>query len=257
MRSCFLFLMLWVCCAGPLQAAETFCYDAPGDKSTLQPVLVDGQRIYGEHTARIAGWVLQQLPQVTFVELPWQRCLNEVRAGRINGLLSIGWTEERASWFAFPPHAGEQNDKLALFDVPYFIYVLQDSAVRWDGQQFQGLQYGLITFKGYLAEQRLRELNALSPLDLDITQGIDLLLNHRVDGYVIPPGPTAQQFARHPKFAQVRQLELPLLRMPLYFAFANNYCQASAKACERIWAHLAAQRQHWEAAQRQASANSQ
>jgi len=119
------------------------------------------------------------------------------------------------------------------------------------------LQYGLISFKGYLAEQRLRELNALSPLDLDITQGIDLLLNHRVDGYVIPPGPTAQQFSQHAKFAQVRQLELPLLRMPLYFAFAKNYCQTSAGACERIWAHLAEQRQHWEAAQRQASANSQ
>ncbi len=257
MRSCFLFLLLWAWSAGPLQAAETFCYDAPVDKSTLQPVLVDGQRIYGEHTARIAGWVLQQLPQATFVELPWQRCLNEVRAGRIQGLLSIGWTEERASWFVFPPHAGEQNDKLALFDVPYFIYVLQNSTVRWDGQQFRGLQYGLITFKGYLAEQRLRELNALSPLDLDITQGIDLLLNHRVDGYVIPPGPTAQQFSQHAKFAQVRQLELPLLRMPLYFAFAKKYCQASAKACERIWAHLAEQRQQWEAAQRQASANSQ
>ncbi len=70
MRSCFLFLMLWVCCAGPLQAAEIFCYDARGDKSTQQPVLVDGQRIYGAHTARIAGWVLQQLPQATFVELP-------------------------------------------------------------------------------------------------------------------------------------------------------------------------------------------
>ncbi len=257
MRSCFLFLMLWVCCAGPLQAAETFCYDAPGDKSTQPPVLVDGQRISGAHTARIAGWVLQLLPQATFLELPWQRCLNEVRAGRINGLLSIGWTEERAEWYAFPPRAGQQNDKLALFDVPYFIYVLQESAVRWDGQQFHGLQYGLITFKGYLAEQRLRELKALSPLDLDITQGIDLLLNHRVDGYVVPPGDTAQQFARHAQFGKVRQLEHPLLQMPLYLVFAKDYCQASAVLCQQIWQHLATKRQEWEATQRQASANFQ
>lgn len=250
MRSCFLFVLLWAWFATPVQAAETFCYDAPGDKSTQQPVLVDGQRIYGAHTARIAGWVLQLLPHATFLELPWQRCLNEVRAGRIHGLLSIGWTEERAGWFAFPPRAGQPDDPQALFDVPYFIYVLQDSAVRWNGQQFHGLQYGLITFKGYLAEQRLRALNALSPLDLDIAQAVDLLVNQRVDGYVIPPGTTSQQFSQHPKFAQVRQLELPLLRMPLYFAFAKNYCEANASACERVWAHLAAQRLHWEAAER-------
>jgi polar amino acid transport system substrate-binding protein len=253
MRSWFLFMLLWVWSAGPLQAAEIFCYDAPADKSSLKPVLVGGQHIYGAPTARIAGWVLQVLPQATFVELPWQRCLNEVRAGRIDGLLSLGWTEERAKWYTFPPHAGQPHDKLALFDVPYFIYVLQDSAVRWDGQQFHGLQYGLITFKGYVAEQRLRDLNALAPLDLDISQAVDLLVNRRVDGYVIPPGTTAQQFSQHPKFAQVRQLAIPLLQMPLYLAFATQYCQVKTEVCERVWTHLAAQRQSWEAAERAAA----
>ena len=240
---CLLILQL------PALAAETFCYDAPVETATQQPVVVAGQRIYGQHTARVAGWVLQQLPHASFISLPWQRCLSQVREGRITGLLSIGWTAERAQWFQFPGQNGVPDASQALYDVPYLIFVRKDSKVQWDGQRFLGLQYGLITLKGYIAEQRLRELNALSPLELDINQGVDLLVNRRIDGYVIPPGSTLQQFRKHPAAAQVRQLELPFFTMPLYLAFSPKYCQENPERCQRTWQHLATQRQAYEAAQ--------
>lgn len=229
-------------------AAETFCYDTPGN-SADQPVIVAGQRIYGQHTARIAGWVLQQLPQATFIHLPWQRCLSQVREGRISGILSIGWTAERAKSYQFPLADGKPDPAMALYEVPYHIYVHRDSKVQWDGQRFIGLQYGLITFKGYLTEQRLRELNALSPLDLDIHQAVDLVLKHRIDGYVIPPGTTYQQFSQHSGFSKVRQLQPPLLTIPLYLAFSTKYCQDHSQSCLQVWQHLATQRQLWEQAQ--------
>jgi len=233
----------------PLFAAETFCYDGPVDSLSQQPVVVAGQRIYGQHTARVAGWVLQQLPQATFINLPWQRCLAQVRAGRVTGLLSMGWTAERSKEYQFPERNGAPDPSQALYDVPYLIFVRKDSKVQWDGQRFLGLQYGLITLKGYVAEQRLRDLNALSPLELDITQGVDLLLNRRIDGYIIPPGTTLQQFQQHPAAAQVRQLELPFFSMPLYLAFSPKYCQENSERCQTVWRHLAAQRKAYEAAQ--------
>ncbi len=237
----------------PLFAAETFCYDGPVDSVNQQPVVVAGQRIYGPHTARVAGWVLQQLPQATFINLPWQRCLAQVRTGRVSGLLSIGWTAERAKEYQFPERNGAPDPTQALYDVPYLIFVRKDSKVQWDGQRFLGLQYGLITLKGYVAEQRLLDLNALSPLELDINQGVDLLLNRRIDGYVIPPGTTLQLFRQHPAAAQVRQLEQPLFSMPLYLAFSPKYCQENPERCQTVWRHLAAQRQAYEAAQQSAA----
>ncbi len=241
----------------PIHAAETFCYDTPGDSTPQQPVVVAGQRIYGQHTARIAEWILQQLPAATFVHLPWQRCLSHVRDGRISGLLSMGWTAERAQWYQFPLRDGKPDASLALYQVPYHIFVRRDSKVQWDGQRFLGLQYGMITFKGYLTEQRLRELNALSPLELDINQAIDLVINRRIDGYVIPPGTTHHQFLQHPAFAQIRQLDLPLLTMPLYLAFSPKYCQEDTERCQRIWVHLAKRQAEFTAASPQSAVNPQ
>lgn len=235
----------------PLLAAETFCYDTPDEGATTQPVLVAGQHIYGQHTARIAGWVLQQLPQATFINLPWQRCLAQVKAGRMTGLLSMGWTAERAKAYQFPLHAGQPDRRFALYEVPYHIFVHRNSKLQWDGQRFIGLQYGLITMKGYLTEHRLRELNALSPLDLDLNLAVDLVVNQRIDGYVIPQGTTFQQFLQHPAYAQIRQLQQPLLSMPLYLVFYPQYCQEDPLRCQRVWQHLAQRRAEFQAAQTQ------
>lgn len=116
-----------------------------------------------------------------------------------------------------------------------------------------GLQYGMLASNGYLAEQRLRELHALSPLNLDITLAVDLVVNHRIDGYVIAPGFTEQQFQQHPGYQQIRRLEPPLLQMPLYLAFSPKYCQSHAGRCQQIWAHLAAQRQQFDAKETQSA----
>lgn len=247
-------MMVWrhlMLCLGllqlPLQADDTFCYDIPGVINELQPKVVAGQHIYGEDTVRVAGWLAQQIPNATFLHLPWQRCLSQVREGRIDGLFWIGWTAERAQWFQFPLRDGQPDPSLALEELPYHIYVHKDSKLQWDGQRFAGLQYGMLTSKGYLVEQRLRELNALSPLDLDISHAVDLVVNHRIDGYVIAPGITEQQFQQHPEFAKIRRLEPPLLNLPLYFAFSKKFCQDNAARCQQLWRHLAQRRQEFEA----------
>lgn len=244
MKPCLLLCLLLVL---PLRAAETFCYDTPGDTVPAVAVKVAGQQIYGEHTARVASWILQLMPQATFVHLPWQRCLSHARAGKVSGLLSIGYTAERAVWYQFPLRDGMPDPALALYEVPYDIYVHRDSPLQWDGERFDGLQYGLITIKGYLAEQKLRELNALSPLPLDIQQAVGLVAKGRIDGFVLPPGTTVQQFRKTADFALIRQLKKPLFTMPLYLAFYPGFCQAAPARCQQIWQHLAAQRLWFEA----------
>jgi polar amino acid transport system substrate-binding protein len=228
-------------------AAATFCFDEPVENKQRQPLIVAGQPFYGEHTARIATWLVEILPDATFVNLPWQRCMHQVQTGRITGLLSIGWTQPRAHLFRFPQRDGKVDDSLALYDAPYYIFVHRDSQVQWDGQRFVGLKYGLLTFKGYVAEQRLRQLNALAPLELDMGQAIDLLVKGRIDGYVSPLGSTYQGFLQHPQFSQVRRLELPFFSMPLFLAFHPEYCLQKAEQCEKIWQHLANRRAEFRA----------
>lgn len=242
-------LFLLCCCWQPaLSAAEVFCYDMPGEVPAAEQIQVKGQRVDGQHTARIAGWVLDVLPDAKFVNQPWQRCLTQAQQGRVTGLLSIGWTEERAQWFSFPQQGKAPDPQLALYEVPYHIYVHRDSKVQWNGQHFNGLTYGLITLKGYLAEERLRELGALSPLQTDIHQAVELVTKGRLDGFVIPPGAVERVFRQQPAFAQLKQLDTPLFAMPLYLAFYPGYCQDAASKCQQIWQHLAAKKAQWQQA---------
>lgn len=132
--------------------------------------------------------------------------------------------------------------------MPYHIYVHRDSKVQWNGQHFNGLTYGLITLKGYLAEERLRELGALSPLQTDIHQAVELVTKGRLDGFVIPPGAVERVFRQQPAFAQLKQLDAPLFAMPLYLAFYPGYCQGTASKCQQIWQHLAAKKNQWQQA---------
>jgi polar amino acid transport system substrate-binding protein len=75
-----------------------------------------------------------------YVRLPWRRCLQDVRAGRLDGAIAASFSRDREAWGSYPLLAdGSLNRELRLHTDSFHVYRRIDSPVRWLNQRFENL----------------------------------------------------------------------------------------------------------------------
>jgi len=172
-----------------------------------------------------------------------------VQQGELDAMLAIGWTKERDESLIYPMDEQRQlrvNQRIWLSE--YVVFTHKGSVLEWDGAVFQGLEFGIGTPQGYVSEQQLRQVDALSPNSVTLEQGLTLVSLGRLDGYVIEQQIGWQVAKKLGLEAKLKTLPRPLLELPWYVAFSPLYFQGNAEQVNRFWQALEAQRvQHVDA----------
>lgn len=184
-----------------------------------------------------------------FYRQSWKRCIADLKSGRADTTFAMIWTEERDAWAQFPKGAdGAVRTEAHLWNEVYLIFVPRDGELRWDGEHFQGVTFGIGAPIAYIAFQRLEALDALSPLIVDVTAGLKLTARGRMDGYTVDQA-TGQLLIKQ------LQLETALTRLPIpfmqsfsYLPVSHRFYRAHPGAAERIWRKLASIREQQRAA---------
>lgn len=196
-----------------------------------------------------------ELPVQALV-LPWRRCLLEVQSGRIDGVLGLSYTPERAEWAVFPLRQGRPDDALRLRRDAYHWYVNTTQAPRWDGVRLQGdkpLRLG--TVAGYSVVALLHQQGyELDTQTANSAASLRMLALGRLDAAALLPGEVEPWLAREPDWARrIQRLDPPLQQRSYFLAFSQAFAQREPEQLSRIWQALAAVRDS--ALQRRAEAN--
>lgn len=222
----------------PLQ----LCYESFDETPNLPQLQIGNERIAGFHAAVVAHALQQQQLPYQLHRLPWRRCLAEASRGQMDGAIGVGWTAERAENFYFPLQQQQPDTEKRLTFVNYYIYALTDSALNWDGAKITGTHYGLAAPKGYVAEHKLKQLGVLQPLDSSIGSGLALVLNNRLDGYVLPGSVAEAQLTEHPQAHKIRKIEPAFLRQDLFLAISKRSSKLDEPSREQLWQQIAVSR---------------
>lgn len=186
---------------------------------------------------------------VSYVHRPLKRCLAMVQQGELDAMLAIGWTQTRGESLIYPMDKQRQlreNQRIWLSE--FIIFSHKDSLLEWDGAVFKGLKFGIGTPLGYVSEQTLRQVGALSPNSVTLEQGLTLVSLGRLDGYVIEQQIGWQVAKKLGLEAKLKTLPTPLFELPWYVAFSPVYFQSNPEQVSRFWQALEMQReQHFEA----------
>lgn len=222
----------------PLQ----LCYESFDEAPNLPQLQIGNERIIGFHAAVVAHALQQQQLPYQLHRLPWRRCLAEANKGQMDAAIGVGWTAERAEHFYFPLQQQLLDTEKRLTFVNYYIYALADSALHWDGEYITGVHYGLAAPKGYVAESKLKQLGVLQTIDSAIGSGLALVLNNRLDGYVLPASVAETQLAAHPEAHKIRKVEPVFLRQDLFLAISKRSAKLDEKSREQLWQQIAVSR---------------
>lgn len=93
----------------------------------------------------------------TFVYRPWKRCIEELRTGRIDGLIAASDSPVRRQ-FSVPPLLpdGTPDPEKAMYEDRSNVFIRVGSKASWDGQNFVNPRGAIITLAGYYVGDLLR-----------------------------------------------------------------------------------------------------
>ena len=238
MRKYALLTLLLLCQHVFAHSPLLLCYELQ-EKSTVETSLGVGLEQIFEFQAKIVADALQSLAvPYQLQRLPWRRCLAAVSRGELDGVIGVGWTAERDLAYYFPRSELGLDPSKQLLHLNYSIYTRSDSVLRWDGQQLTGVEHGLAAPKGYVAELRLQQLGVLRELDAALESGIDLVLKHRLDGYVLPDEVAVTQLKGHPEADKIRKLEPRFMAQPLFLAFSRQSSKLNDERRAQLWQQI-------------------
>ena len=108
---------------------------------------------------------------------PWNRCQKEVLTGKSHTLFGMIKTPERAKQFAFP-----KNDNEYLWTAQYPVFVR--SNVEFNSNEYKP-DKGIGAPLGYVVSRQLNEKAWLSPFQYKPVEGLKMVAQEKLDGYVI------------------------------------------------------------------------
>ncbi|MCL9782401.1 transporter substrate-binding domain-containing protein [Vibrio sp. S4M6] len=180
--------------------------------------------------------------KAVFYRKPWKRCIHNLKHGEVDAIFAAIRTPEREKWASFPDSAHAEQ---YLLKVTYPIFVNRKSNLKWDGQQFHGVKYGVGAPLGYIARQHLMEMNVYPKgvHHLNLERGMRMVALGRLDGYVINQTTGEQLVQNLGLDEQVTTLSTPFMYEFLHLAFSKPFFQKSKLCAEQVWHQLALTRQ--------------
>lgn len=233
-------LLSWAVTAAPLHV----CYENNEHSPALPKHWVDGVATYGIHSQLAAKAFSLAQVDIELIRLPWKRCLHETSIGQMDAAIGVGWTFDRQQQLAFPLNEQQKPDaNFCLVQVNYHLYTHQQSELGWDGEKLHQLKFGVAAPKGFVVEQKLQQLNALSTLPSDVNSGLELVLKQRLDGYVLAEFVAEAQLQQHPERQQIKKLQPPFYQQPLFLVFSPTLAKQQPQLVQKVWQQIPQARQ--------------
>lgn len=180
-----------------------------------------------------------------YVPLPWKRCLDEMRAGHMDGAFAASFKPDRLALGVYPG-GGDKPDasKMMMLD-GYSLYRLKGSKADYDGKMVINVSGAVGAQRGYSIVDQLKAMPGV-PVD-DGTGSADDTLRKLVAGRI---GAAALQTLEgdntiaQPEFAgKVEKVATPLVEKPYYLMLSKQFYGSYKDLANEIWQAVATVRE--------------
>lgn len=169
--------------------------------------------------------------------LPLRRLVEEVRAGRQDGVLSLRYSAERAASLVFPLLAGQPDPERHVARLAYSLYKREGETVGWDGTHLTGLTAPVAAGGSQLIVNRLKSLGAQIVRSDTGTQMFGMLAMHRVDAAVTLDA-MADRLLREQGYTRIEKMVPPLVVEEFYVPVSKGFYARNRDLVERFWQAL-------------------
>lgn len=182
----------------------------------------------------------------SYLAKPWRRCLEELRMGKIDGVMAAAYSAERRRYAVYPtlPN-GSADPARALFETDVGVYLRVGGKASWDGHRLISPNNEVAIQAGYVVGDRLRAAG-LQPREMikSAEDGLRLLVTGLFDAAVLQ-GLEARWLAQNdPRFrGRVQLAPQPYATLAEFLIIGRHTYQDDSARINAIWRAIAAVRQ--------------
>ncbi|GAB2872919.1 hypothetical protein GCM10027277_47740 [Pseudoduganella ginsengisoli] len=172
---------------------------------------------------------------------PWKRCIEEVRAGTMGGMLNAGYTPFHAEYAVFPMQGGKPNTAQSLAKMDIMAFRVKGGKADWDGSKFSHVSKPVLIPSGFATiSDQLKSMNV--PFDdntkeparnfykLIAGQG-DILLGFDGEMQALVAGRKEVQ-------DKVEMLPTKFMTADFYLAVSKVYYSANKDKVDALWSAI-------------------
>lgn len=175
--------------------------------------------------------------RIEVVPLPWKRCLEDIKNGKVDAAFKISYSAARAAELGNYPMAGDKPDasKRLLTDT-YSLYRLKGTAIEWDGKVLKaGGPVGAQS--GFSVVDQLKGLGA--KVD-DGTRSADDNLKKLLAGRFVALALQTEEgdisVESDPEFkGKIERLKPVLVEKPYFLMFSKQFTSKNAAYVQEVW----------------------
>lgn len=148
-----------VVCGLAVSAVDARTFQVCSDENYWYPfTFTQGGQVAGLHVDIITQAMSHLGHQIVFKPLPWQRCLEEAKAGRFDAVATASYKPERAEFLVYPDDAtSAKKSKWAVSQVEYIVVTPVAAGYQYGGDA-KALPPPVRIPRGYSVADELKKL---------------------------------------------------------------------------------------------------
>ena len=176
--------------------------------------------------------------QFVFVARPWKRCMEETRAGLMDGLIGAADSPARRE-FALPPLTadGRPDSAKAMYQDRVYVFLRSGSSASWDGATLFNPSRLVVAQRGYYVADLLRG-RGYEVLDTakSAEDGLRTLAAGTADVAVLQSHDAHEMVKDDPRFrGKVHVADKPFVVFDFHLMFGRKSYQGKRARIEAVW----------------------
>lgn len=231
----WLWLLVWLVLPAQAQTLQVCISDEDFPPFTSPTEELAGQQRIRQAGAR-QGW------QVTFIAMPWRRCLAGVEHGIYSAVAGVAAIPEHQAMMAFPQRGEQADPTRGLGATRLLVYRPRGSLADWDGRVFSHMAKPLLYLSGRTTlKSRFDQLGVASVDIARSSRQLAMMLLKGRGSLVVDHDFQVARVLALPEFrGQLEVLPVPFGEAPVYLAVGWPLYQGHRREVEALWDAMAA-----------------
>ncbi|WP_374347070.1 substrate-binding periplasmic protein [Chitinimonas sp.] len=216
-----------------------------GDKPAALALCTENEESY--------PWLLKDRPGLTMImmravekslgvkvevkPLPWKRCMEEVKAGTMDGLFKISFKPERMEIGHYPMNGDKPDASRRMLDDSYSLYRLKGGRIDWDGKAIKNADGAVGAQSGFSVVDQLKGLGVrVDDGTRSADENLHKLLLGRVAAVALQTQEGDASIAAKSEFAtKIERMSPPLVEKPYFLMLSKAFVGKYGDFSRQIW----------------------
>lgn len=163
----------------------------------------------------------------------WQRCIQDVKSGKVDALYALFWTLERDKNLIFPPGSHNNSNEWRLSTSRFYFYQNIQRPLN-----LEQLDFGIGIPLGYILRDKLKEMGALSPIDYDVREGFKMVARKRLDAYLVSERVGDAMLKSLNLASSLNKQQPAFFQQDLHIAFSIKAYSQNREVIHQFWNNL-------------------